>query len=86
MYSPSAGMVNMIGPCGVLWSMKGLMLMRTRPSMICMKKGSIKRRTMRSALTFAIVAIILLCCGVDFLLSLLFSGITVVVVRLFVFK
>lgn len=67
-------------------SMKGLMLMQTRPSTICVRKCRIKRRTMRNALIFAVVAILLLCCGVDFLLSLLFSGATVIVVRLFVLK
>ncbi len=86
MYSLDCYRVNMTATAGVLWSMKGVISMQTRPSMVCIKKGSIKRRTLRSALIFAVVAIILLCCGVDFLLSLLFSSATVIVVRLFVFK
>lgn len=54
--------------------------------MICVRRGRIRRKTARCALVFAAVALLLLCCGVNFLLSLLCAGGSVIIMQVFVFR
>ncbi len=58
--------------------------MQSRPSTVYIRKCRVKRRTVRCVLLYALVMILLLCCGVEFLLSALLSCICVVAVRILV--
>lgn len=50
---------------------------------IC-KKQCVKRKSIRCAMLFVLIMILLLCCGVNFLLALLLSGATVITIRILV--
>ena len=56
--------------------------MQTRPSTIYIRRCGIKRRTLRCWLAFLILWILLLCCGVGGLLSLLLAAATSIVFNL----
>jgi len=64
--------------------MKGVMYMQTRPSTVYVRKCCVKRKTLRCVLLFVFVAMILLCCDVNFLTAMLLSGASVIVVRILV--
>ncbi len=59
-------------------------MLQRRPATVYVKKRCIKRKSIRCALLFAIVMILLLCCGVSFLPALLLSGAAVVTIRILV--
>ncbi|HWS28967.1 MAG TPA: hypothetical protein VN512_02510 [Clostridia bacterium] len=54
-------------------------MVQRRPSTIYINKRCVRRGPFRNGLVFFITLLLLLCCGVEFLLSLLLSGATVVV-------
>ena len=59
-------------------------MLQRRPATVYVKKRCIKRKSIRCVLLFAIVMILLLCCGVNFLPALLLSGAAVVTIRILV--
>lgn len=59
-------------------------MLQRRPATVYVKKRCIKRKSIRCALLFTIVMILLLCCGVSFLPALLLSGAAVVAIRILV--
>ena len=59
-------------------------MLQRRPATVYVKKRCIKRKSIRCALLFTIVMILLLCCGVSFLPALLLSGAAVVTIRILV--
>ncbi len=58
--------------------------MQSRPSTVYIRKCCVKRRTLRCVLLFFMVWILLMCCQVNFLLSLVLSGVSVVIVRILI--
>lgn len=58
--------------------------MKRRPSVVHIRRGCCKRRTLRCGLVFLLTLILLLCLGVGFLRCLFWAGIITALFRLFV--
>lgn len=58
--------------------------MQRRPSVVHIRRGCCKRRTLRCGLVFLITLMLLLCLEVDFLRCFFWAGIITVLFRLFV--
>ena len=58
-------------------------MLQRRPATVYVKKQCVKRKSIRCAMLFVLM-ILLLCCGVNFLLALLLSGATVITIRILV--
>lgn len=58
--------------------------MQRRPSVVHIRRGCCKRRTLRCGLIFLLTLVLLLCAGVGFLWCLIWSGIITLLFRLFV--
>ena len=48
-------------------------MLQRRPATVYVKKRCVKRKSIRCAMLFVLIMILLLCCGVNFLLALLLS-------------
>lgn len=59
--------------------------MQTRPSVVYFRRRCYKRRSLRCWLVFLCCLLLLVCCEVHFLLSLILAGIVTLVFRLWVF-
>ena len=59
-------------------------MLQRRPATVFVRKRCVKRKTIRSALLFIIILIVLFCCEVSFLLALLLSGAAVITIRILV--
>ena len=59
-------------------------MLQRRPATVYVKKQCVKRKSIRCAMLFVLIMILLLCCGVNFLLALLLSGATVITIRILV--
>ena len=59
-------------------------MLQRRPATVYVKKQCVKRKSIRCAMLFVLIMILLLCCGVNFLLALLLSGAAVITIRILV--
>lgn len=57
-------------------------MLQRRPATVYVKRRCVKRKTLRSAVLFMLILILLLCCDINFLLALLLSGATVIALRM----
>ncbi len=57
-------------------------MLQRRPATVYVKRRCVKRKTLRSAVLFMLILIVLLCCDINFLLAVMLSGATVVALRL----
>lgn len=57
-------------------------MLQRRPATVYVKRRCVKRKSLRSAVLFMLILIVLLCCDINFLLAVMLSGATVVALRL----
>ena len=59
--------------------------MQTRPSVVYFRRRCYKRRSLRSWLIFLCFLLLLLCCKMSFILSLILAGILTLIFRIWIF-